>query len=112
MIPVGALVGLSALWLLLSVKVLSEYEWGIIFRFGNLLPRARGRGLVLVAWPIERMVRVSLRTIALRIPSQDLIAAGATTVKADAVVYFRVTDPLRTRVQVENHLDTPTLEVQ
>src|SRR6188472_1034628 len=85
---------LALLWLALSVKVLNEYERGVIFRLGKLLPQAKGPGLTLVAWPIDRMVRVSLRTVVLDVPPQDVITRDNVTVKVNAVVYFRVVDPL------------------
>jgi len=91
-------------WLLLSIKVLNEYERGVIFRLGKLLPQAKGPGLTLVAWPIDRMVRVSLRTVVLDVPPQDIITRDNVSVKVNAVVYFRVMDPVRAIVQVENYL--------
>jgi regulator of protease activity HflC (stomatin/prohibitin superfamily) len=91
-------------WLLLSVKVLTEYERGVIFRLGKLLPQPKGPGLVIVAWPIDRAVRVSLRTVVLDVPPQDVITRDNVSVKVNAVVYFRVMDPVRAVVQVENYL--------
>jgi regulator of protease activity HflC (stomatin/prohibitin superfamily) len=91
-------------WLLLSVKVLTEYERGVIFRLGKLLPQAKGPGLIIVAFPIDRIVRVSLRTVVLDVPPQDVITRDNVSVKVNAVVYFRVMDPVRAVVQVENYL--------
>ena len=91
-------------WLLLSIKVLNEYERAVIFRLGKLLPDAKGPGLTLVAWPIDRMVRVSLRTVVLDVPPQDVITRDNVSVKVNAVVYFRVMHPLQAVVQVENYL--------
>ena len=91
-------------WLLLSVKVLNEYERAVIFRLGKLLPDAKGPGLTLVAWPIDRMVRVSLRTVVLDVPPQDVITRDNVSVKVNAVVYFRVVHPMKAVVQVENYL--------
>jgi regulator of protease activity HflC (stomatin/prohibitin superfamily) len=91
-------------WLLLSVKVMTEYERGVVFRLGKLLPQPKGPGLVIVAWPIDRLVRVSLRTVVLDVPPQDVITRDNVSVKVNAVVYFRVMDPLRAVVQVENFL--------
>jgi regulator of protease activity HflC (stomatin/prohibitin superfamily) len=91
-------------WLLLSVKVLAEYERGVIFRLGKLLPQPKGPGLIVVAFPIDRIVRVSLRTVVLDVPPQDVITRDNVSVKVNAVVYFRVMDPLRAVVQVENYL--------
>jgi regulator of protease activity HflC (stomatin/prohibitin superfamily) len=91
-------------WLLLSIKVLNEYERAVVFRLGKLLPEAKGPGLTLVAWPIDRMVRVSLRTVVLDVPPQDVITRDNVSVKVNAVVYFRVLHPVMAVVQVENYL--------
>ena len=101
---VVVILALVAFWLLLSVKVLAEYERGVIFRLGKLLPRPKGPGLILVAWPIDRLIRVSLRTVVLDVPPQDVITRDNVSVKVNAVVYFRVMDPLLAVVQVENYL--------
>jgi regulator of protease activity HflC (stomatin/prohibitin superfamily) len=99
-------------WLLVSLKVLNEYERGVIFRLGKLLPAAKGPGLVVVAWPIDRMVRVSLRTVVLDVPPQDVITRDNVSVKVNAVVYFRVMDPVRAVVSVENFLYATSQEAQ
>jgi len=104
--------GLLVFWVLLSVKVLNEYERGVIFRLGKLLPQPKGPGLVIVAWPIDRMVRVSLRTVVLDVPPQDVITRDNVTVKVNAVVYFRVVDPRNAVVQVENFLYATSQEAQ
>jgi regulator of protease activity HflC (stomatin/prohibitin superfamily) len=104
--------GLVFFWILLSVKVLNEYERGVIFRLGKLLPQPKGPGLVIVAWPIDRMVRVSLRTVVLDVPPQDVITRDNVTVKVNAVVYFRVVDPRNAVVQVENYLYATSQEAQ
>jgi len=99
-------------WFLLSVKVLNEYERGVIFRLGKVLPKPKGPGLIIVAWPIDRMVRVSLRTVVLDVPPQDVITKDNVTVKVNAVVYFRVMDPLASVIQVENFLFATSQEAQ
>jgi regulator of protease activity HflC (stomatin/prohibitin superfamily) len=99
-------------WVILSVKILNEYERAVVFRLGKLLPKPKGPGLVLVAWPIDRMVRVSLRTVVLDVPPQDVITKDNVTVKVNAVVYFRVVDPPRAVVQVENYLYATSQEAQ
>jgi regulator of protease activity HflC (stomatin/prohibitin superfamily) len=99
-------------WLLVSVKVLNEYERGVIFRLGKLLPVAKGPGLVIVAWPIDRMVRISLRTVVLDVPPQDVITRDNVSVKVNAVVYFRVVEPVRAVVEVENYLYATSQEAQ
>jgi regulator of protease activity HflC (stomatin/prohibitin superfamily) len=104
--------GLVVFWVLLSVKVLNEYERGVVFRLGKLLPQPKGPGLVIVAWPIDRMIRVSLRTVVLDVPPQDVITRDNVTVKVNAVVYFRVVDPRNAVVQVENYLYATSQEAQ
>jgi regulator of protease activity HflC (stomatin/prohibitin superfamily) len=110
--PLFVAMGVVVFWLLLSVKVLNEYERAVIFRLGKLLPLPKGPGLILVAWPIDRMVRVSLRTVVLDVPPQDVITRDNVTVKVNAVVYFRVVDPLKSVVQVENYLYATSQEAQ
>jgi regulator of protease activity HflC (stomatin/prohibitin superfamily) len=110
--PFTFVLGAVVLWLLLSVKVLNEYERGVIFRLGKVLPRPKGPGLVIVAWPIDRMVRVSLRTVVLDVPPQDVITRDNVTVKVNAVLYFRVVDPLNAVIQVENYLYATSQEAQ
>ena len=95
----GAMV---ALYLATSIKILNEYERGVIFRLGKLLPRPKGPGVILVFAPIDRMVRVGLRTIVMDVPPQDVITKDNVSVKVNAVVYFRVMDPTRAIVEVEN----------
>jgi regulator of protease activity HflC (stomatin/prohibitin superfamily) len=103
---------LVVFWILLSVKILNEYERGVIFRLGKLLPAPKGPGLTLVAWPIDRMVRMSLRTVVLDVPPQDVITRDNVSVKVNAVVYFRVVDPVRAVVEVENFLYATSQEAQ
>jgi regulator of protease activity HflC (stomatin/prohibitin superfamily) len=112
MTPFAVVAGLVLFWLLLSVKVLNEYERGVIFRLGKVLSSPKGPGLIIVAWPIDRIVRVSLRTVVLDIPPQDVITRDNVTVKVNAVLYFRVMDPIRAVVQVENYLYATSQEAQ
>ena len=112
MSPLVFLVGAIVFWVLLSVKILNEYERGVIFRLGKVLPKPKGPGLTLVAWPIDRMVRVTLRTVVLDVPPQDVITRDNVTVKVNAVVYFRVMDPLKAIVSVENYLYATSQEAQ
>ena len=93
-----------AFWLLNSIKILNEYERGVIFRLGKLLGAPKGPGVILVFWPIDRIVRVSLRTIVMDVPPQDVITRDNVSVKVNAVVYFRVVDPRKAVVEVENYL--------
>ncbi|HWX25662.1 MAG TPA: slipin family protein, partial [Vicinamibacteria bacterium] len=89
-----------------------EYERGVVFRLGTLRPEPLGPGLRLVVWPIDSMIRVSLRTVVLDVPPQDVITKDNVTVKVNAVVYFRVIDPNRAVVQVENFLYATSQEAQ
>jgi len=97
-------VGLIVLYLLNSIKVLREYERGVIFRLGRLLPQPKGPGLIFVFSPIDRIVRVSLRLITMDIPPQDVITKDNVTVKVNAVLYFRVIDPLKCVVEVQDYI--------
>jgi regulator of protease activity HflC (stomatin/prohibitin superfamily) len=92
-----------AFYLIGSIKILNEYERGVIFRLGKLLSKPKGPGVILVFAPIDRMVRVSLRTIVLDVPPQDVITRDNVSVKVNAVVYFRVMDPTNAIVQIENY---------
>ena len=91
------------LYLVSSIKILNEYERGVVFRLGKLLPQPKGPGVILVFAPIDRMVRVSLRTIVMDVPPQDVITRDNVSVKVNAVVYFRVMDPRRAIVEVESY---------
>jgi regulator of protease activity HflC (stomatin/prohibitin superfamily) len=91
-------------YLLSTVNILKEYERGVVFRLGRLLPNAMGPGVVFIFWPIYKMVRVSLRTITLEVPPQDIITRDNVSVKVNAIVYFRVMNAPRAIVEVENYL--------
>jgi len=97
-------VGLIVLYILNSIKILREYERGVIFRLGRLLPQPKGPGLILVFSPIDRMVRISLRLITMDIPPQDVITKDNVTVKVNAVLYFRVIDPLKCVLEVKDYV--------
>jgi len=92
------------LYLFSAIQILAEYERGVIFRLGKLLPSNKGPGLIFVFRPIDRIVRISLRTIVLDVPPQDIISRDNVSVKVNAVVYFRVIDPSRAVVEVENYM--------
>jgi regulator of protease activity HflC (stomatin/prohibitin superfamily) len=92
------------LYLLGSIIILNEYERGVIFRLGKLLPKPKGPGVILVFRPIDRVVRVSLRTVVHDVPPQDIITRDNVSVKVNAVVYYRVIDPRRAIVEVENYM--------
>jgi len=96
--------GIVLLYLWSTINILKEYERGVVFRLGRLLPEAKGPGLIFVFWPIYRMVRVSLRTITLEVPPQDIITRDNVSVKVNAIVFFRVMNAPRAIVEVENYL--------
>jgi regulator of protease activity HflC (stomatin/prohibitin superfamily) len=104
-VPVITLVIVFFILIILSnaVKILREYERGVVFRLGRLIAQ-RGPGLILLIPIIDKMVRVSLRTIVLDVPPQDVITQDNVSIKVNAVVYFRVLDPRNAIVQVENYL--------
>jgi len=92
------------LYLLNCIKILREYERGVIFRLGRVLPKPKGPGLIFVFAPIDRMVRISLRLIVMDIPPQDVITKDNVSVKVNAVLYFRVMDPLKVVLEVQDYL--------
>jgi len=92
------------IYLLNSIKILREYERGVIFRLGRVLGRPKGPGIILVFAPIDRIVRVSLRIDTLEVPSQDVVTRDNVTVKVNAVIFFRVLDPSLAVVEVSNFL--------
>ena len=100
------------IYLMNSIKILSEYERGVIFRLGRVLPQPKGPGLILVFKPIDRMVRISLRLESLEVPPQDVVTKDNVTVKVNAVIFFRVMDPNRAVLEVTNFLNTTSLLAQ
>jgi regulator of protease activity HflC (stomatin/prohibitin superfamily) len=101
--PVLILLFIVVVYVIISINILAEYERGVIFRLGKLLPAPKGPGVILVFAPIDRIVRVSLRTVVLDVPPQDVITRDNVSVKVSAVVYFRVVDPRRAIVEVESY---------
>ena len=100
-VPIALLV--IALYVISAIKILNEYERGVIFTLGKLRPTPKGPGIILVLPPIQRIVRVGLRTIVLDVPPQDVITRDNVSVKVSAVVFFRVMDPNRAIVEVESY---------
>jgi regulator of protease activity HflC (stomatin/prohibitin superfamily) len=86
------------------IRVLAEYDRGVVFRLGRVLKEPKGPGLVFVFWPIDRLVKVGLRTVVHDIPPQDIITRDNVSVKVNAVVYFRVMSPIKAIVEVENYI--------
>ena len=101
--PAGIVVILAVMFLFSAVKILREYERAVIFRLGRLMPH-RGPGIVFVIPVIETMQRIDMRTLTLDVPSQDVITRDNVSVKVNAVLYFRVLDPSKALVEIENYL--------
>ena len=105
MIPIELVpVAIIVIYLLSSIKILREYERGVIFRLGRVLSEPKGPGLFLVFAPFDRIVRISLRIEVMDVPAQDVITRDNVTVKVNAVVYFRVIDPTKAVIEVTNYL--------
>jgi regulator of protease activity HflC (stomatin/prohibitin superfamily) len=102
--PLLFVIIIVAIYLISSIKILAEYERGVIFRLGRLLPQAKGPGVILVFAPIDRMVRISLRIDTIEVPPQDVITRDNVTVKVNAVIYFRVVEPRLAVTEVSNFL--------
>src|SRR5450432_2266262 len=103
-LPMLIFIIIVAIWLLNSIKILREYERGVIFRLGRVLPEPKGPGLIFVFAPFDRIVRVSLRIDTQEVPPQDIITRDNVTVKVNAVIFFRVIDPRLAVVEVSNFL--------
>jgi regulator of protease activity HflC (stomatin/prohibitin superfamily) len=102
-VPVVFLV-IVLFYLFSCIKILAEYERGVIFRLGRILPSATGPGLIFIFFPIDRLVRLSLRIETLDVPSQDVVTRDNVTVKVNAVIFFRVVEPSRAVLEVANYL--------
>ncbi len=98
------IIGIFLFYAFSVVNILREYERGVIFRLGRVLSKAKGPGLILVFWPIDKMEKVGLRTVTMDVPSQDVITRDNVSLKVNAIVYFRVIDAIRAVVSVENYL--------
>ncbi|HTD43647.1 MAG TPA: slipin family protein [Bryobacteraceae bacterium] len=92
------------IYLLSSIKILAEYERGVIFRLGRVLPKPKGPGVIFVFAPIDRIARLSLRVEAMEVPAQDVVTRDNVTVKVNAVLYFRIVDPTKAVIEVANYL--------
>jgi len=98
------LIAIVALFLFSAIKILNEYERGVIFLLGRFW-KVKGPGIIIVIPGIQRMVRVDLRTIVMDVPTQDVISRDNVSVKVSAVIYFRVMDPEKSIIQVENRVE-------
>jgi regulator of protease activity HflC (stomatin/prohibitin superfamily) len=102
---VGFLLLLVAIAAVSGVRVIQEYERGVVFRFGRVLGKPKGPGLVLIIpYGVDRMVKVNLQTVTMNVPPQDVITRDNVTVKVDAVIYFQVVDPTRATIAIQNYL--------
>jgi regulator of protease activity HflC (stomatin/prohibitin superfamily) len=101
--PFLIIVAIVVFYVISSIKIINEYERAVVFRLGKLLADPKGPGVILIFAPLDRMVRVSLRTIVLEVQPQDVITRDNVSVKVNAVVYFRVMDPRRAIVEVESY---------
>ena len=97
------IIGVIAVWLVNCVKILREYERAVIFRLGRVLSEPKGPGVIFVFIPFDRSERVSLRTITLDVPPQDIITRDNVSVKVNAVVYYRVMDPIKAIIEIEDY---------
>ena len=102
--PLLVIVVFALFWALTCLKILKEWERGVILRLGRMLPQPKGPGLIWIWWPIDRLMRISLRIITLDVPPQDIITRDNVTVRVNAVAYFRVVDPNRAIQVIENYL--------
>jgi len=100
----GLVIVIVVFFLFKWIIILKEYERGVIFRLGRVLPQGKGPGLILVLWPIDRLIKMSLRVVVHDIPPQDVITRDNVSVKVNAVVYFRVMDPVKAVIEVENYI--------
>jgi regulator of protease activity HflC (stomatin/prohibitin superfamily) len=97
-------VAMAIIYLLSTINILKEYERAVVFRLGRLVPDALGPGVIFIFWPIFKIVRVSLRTVTLEVPPQDVITRDNVSVKVNAIIYFRVMNAPRAIVEVENYI--------
>ncbi|MCM8775389.1 MAG: slipin family protein [Candidatus Omnitrophica bacterium] len=95
-------VALIVFYVLSCIKILNEYERAVIFRLGRVLDRPKGPGMIIVLWPIDRAVKVSMRLVTMDIPPQDIITRDNVSVKINAVTYYRIVDPIKAIVEIEN----------
>ncbi len=102
-VPFVFLALIVLIWIIRCLNVLPEYERAVVFRLGRVLRNAKGPGVVLILWPIDRIVKVSLRVVTWEVPPQDIITRDNVSLKVNAVVYFRVVDATQAVIEVENY---------
>ena len=94
---------LAIFYIISCIKIVKEYERAVIFRLGRVLKTPKGPGIFFVLWPIDKMVKASLRTVTLDVPPQDIITKDNVSVKVNAVVYYRIMDPIKAVIEVEDY---------
>ncbi len=104
LITIGIIAFVVLILVLAAIRIVQEYERGVIFRLGRVLGRAKGPGLFFIIPFIDRMVKVNLQTVTMNVPPQDIITRDNVTVRVDAVVYFNVVEPIRATVEIQNYL--------
>lgn len=102
----------GVIFLFQSIKIVAEYERGVIFRLGRVIAGAKGPGLFFIIPIIDKMVKVNLQTLAVNVPSQEVITRDNVTVRVDAVAYFNVVDPVRAVINIQNYLFATTQVAQ
>lgn len=100
---VGIFLTIVILYVLSCIRILFEYQRAVVFRLGRALPGPKGPGLIMIFWPVDRMVRVSLRTYVHDVPPQDVITRDNVSVTVNAVVYYRIIDPMNAVIEVEDY---------
>ncbi len=113
MFSIPVLIAILVVFFLISaIKILAEYERGVVFRLGRALERAKGPGLIIIIPMVDRLVKVNLQLVTYDVPSQDIITRDNVTVKVNAVVYFRVIDPLKAIIEVRDYYAATQLLAQ
>src|ERR1700745_945915 len=103
LMPITILTAIFLIWLFNCLNIMREYERAVVFRLGRILKHEKGPGLVLILWPIDKIVKVSLRVVTWDVPPQDIITRDNVSLKVNAVVYFRVINATKAIVEVENY---------
>src|SRR6202167_4073380 len=101
-LPIAVVVFVFLIWLFNCLNIMREYERAVVFRLGRVLKKEKGPGVVLILWPIDKIVKVSLRVVTWEVPPQDIITRDNVSLKVNAVVYFRVVDAIRAAVEGES----------
>ncbi len=101
--PLLVAVAIFLIWFFKCLNILREYERAVVFRLGRVLKKEKGPGLIVILWPIDKIVKVTLRTVTWDVPPQDIITRDNVSLKVNAVVYFRIIDAIRAIIEVENY---------